>query len=115
MFNSMFGFDPSTRRDEIGGSIPQALAMMNSPLIRELAENIAVRIQTQSGMHLEDIVDRIWWTTLSRPPQQHEAEQMLEFIAVQAERYGDEESAMMTAVADYCQLMLCLNEFVYVD
>jgi hypothetical protein len=32
-FTTAFGYDPSTRRDEIQSSIPQALAMMNSPLI----------------------------------------------------------------------------------
>jgi Protein of unknown function (DUF1549)/Protein of unknown function (DUF1553) len=32
-FATAFGYDPSTRRDEIQGSIPQALSMMNSPLI----------------------------------------------------------------------------------
>ena len=29
--------------------------------------------------------------------------------------YGNKETAMTTAVADYCQLMLCLNEFIYID
>ncbi len=33
LFNLVFGFDPSTRRDEVAGSIPQALAMMNSQQI----------------------------------------------------------------------------------
>jgi hypothetical protein len=32
-FTAAFGYDPSVRRDEIQSSIPQALAMMNSPLI----------------------------------------------------------------------------------
>ncbi|MFO0903605.1 MAG: DUF1549 domain-containing protein [Pirellulales bacterium] len=32
-FNAVFGFDPSNPRDEVVGSIPQALVLMNSPLI----------------------------------------------------------------------------------
>jgi hypothetical protein len=32
-FAAIFGYDPSERRDEIAGSIPQALAMMNAPLV----------------------------------------------------------------------------------
>lgn len=32
-FAAVFGYDPSDRRDEITGSIPQALLLMNSPLI----------------------------------------------------------------------------------
>ena len=31
--NRTFGYDPSTRRDEIAGSIPQALWMMNAPVL----------------------------------------------------------------------------------
>lgn len=33
LFAAVFGYDPSDRRDEITGSIPQALLLMNSPLI----------------------------------------------------------------------------------
>jgi hypothetical protein len=32
-FAAVFGYDPSDRRDEISGSIPQALLLMNSPLV----------------------------------------------------------------------------------
>lgn len=31
LFNYVFGYDPSESRDEVSGSIPQALALMNSP------------------------------------------------------------------------------------
>jgi hypothetical protein len=32
-FAAVFGYDPSDRRDEISGSIPQALLLMNSPVV----------------------------------------------------------------------------------
>ena len=32
-FNRTFGYDPSERRDEVASSIPQALVMMNSPVV----------------------------------------------------------------------------------
>ena len=32
-FSTAFGYDPSTRRDEVQSSIPQALALMNSPTV----------------------------------------------------------------------------------
>jgi len=94
---------------------PQALAMMNSPLVRQLAEKLAARVQEKTAMTPEKIVDNAFWITLSRPPVQHETEQMSQFITDQAARYGNEETSMTIAVADYCQLMLCLNEFFYVD
>jgi hypothetical protein len=33
LFSQVFGYDPSERRDEVAGSIPQALVMMNSPML----------------------------------------------------------------------------------
>ncbi|MCH2202517.1 MAG: PSD1 and planctomycete cytochrome C domain-containing protein [Fuerstiella sp.] len=94
---------------------PQALAMMNSPLIREKAEQLAARLAKQSDLIPSKIVHNGFWTTLSRPPLEHETKQMVEFISDQAAMYGDTATAMPTAVADYCQLMLCLNEFIYID
>ncbi len=39
-FNQTFGYDPSTPRDEVSGSIPQALVLMNGPQInREINGN----------------------------------------------------------------------------
>src|SRR5690606_6590459 len=32
-FDRVFGFDPSLSREEVSGSIPQALFMMNSPVV----------------------------------------------------------------------------------
>ena len=40
---------------------------------------------------------------------------MVAFIDSQAKSYGQDANAMKTAIADYCQMMLCANEFVYVD
>ena len=40
---------------------------------------------------------------------------MARFITEQAARYESPDTAMKTAITDYCQLMLCLNEFIYVD
>ena len=94
---------------------PQALAMMNSPLVRQLAEKLALRVQENNEMVPEQIVDTTFWITLSRPPAPYEAAQMSQFVADQAARYGNEEAAMTVAVTDFCQLMLCLNEFFYVD
>jgi hypothetical protein len=37
-FNALFGYDPSTRRDDISRSIPQALMMMNSNLVERTVD-----------------------------------------------------------------------------
>lgn len=94
---------------------PQALAMMNSPFVRDLAEKFAKRIRTGPEIAPEQVVDLAYALGLSRPANAAEKEQMVSFIKSQAATYGDSNQAMEIAVADYCQLMMCLNEFVFVD
>ncbi len=94
---------------------PQALAMMNSPLIRQLAEKFARRIRGGSAKTPEQIVEEAYALALSRPPTDVEKTQMVDFINAQAASYGDNDKALEMAVVDYCQMMFCLNEFVFVD
>lgn len=94
---------------------PQALALMNSPLIRQMADKLAARVRNEGASTPAEIVDATFWIALSRPPLDAERERMAGFIQAQADSYGSGAEAMNLAVADYCQLLLCLNEFVYVD
>ena len=94
---------------------PQALAMMNSPLARQLAEKFAKRVRPTPDTRTEQVVEQAYTLALSRPPSEAERQQMANFINTQAASYGDNNKAMELAVADYCQVMFCLNEFVFVD
>ena len=40
---------------------------------------------------------------------------MRSFIERQAESYGNTPAARDQALTDFCQVLLCLNEFIYVD
>ena len=44
-----------------------------------------------------------------------ERQQMLAFIEGQSKSYGGDAAANDRAVADFCQLVMCLNEFMFVD
>jgi hypothetical protein len=88
---------------------------MNSPLARQLAEKFAKRIQPSSSMSPEKVVDSAYAIALSRPPTDAERQQMADFINKQTASYGEDGKAMERAVADFCQLMLCLNEFIFID
>ena len=94
---------------------PQALALMNSPLIRQIAEKMAQQLSVAANTEPRQIVDAIFWKTLSRPPSTSELDRMTSFLEGQEKSYGNGDSAKVDAVSDFCQLMLCLNEFVYVD
>jgi len=83
-FNAIFGFDPSVRRDEVAGSIPQALAVMNSP---QLASGInSGRRGTLLGRLLADEQDNeavavdLYLRTLSREPTNEELKLCLAYV-----------------------------------
>ncbi|MEX0818538.1 MAG: DUF1549 and DUF1553 domain-containing protein, partial [Pirellulaceae bacterium] len=94
---------------------PQALALMNSPLIRQMADKLAARVRKDGGAAPADIVEATFWIALARAPSDAERERMAAFINAQAASYGTDANSMNVAIVDYCQLLLCLNEFVYVD
>ena len=94
---------------------PQALAMMNSPFVRNIADKFAARISAEKDLTDEAIVDKAYWLALSRPPESDEASRMVGFLNSQAQSYGSDANAKKMALSDYCQIMLCLNEFVIVD
>jgi hypothetical protein len=69
-FNETFGYDPSDPRDAIAGSIPQVLAMMNSPQVaggvnanRGLLKGLLAEIDGD-----EQLIVELYLRTLSREP-----------------------------------------------
>ena len=93
---------------------PQALAMMNSALARQLAEKFANRVHSAPGKSIEQVVNESYELALSRPPTAREKQQMISFINAQAATYGGDKGVEL-AVTDYCQMMFCLNEFIFID
>jgi hypothetical protein len=82
-FTTAFGYDPSARRDEVQGSIPQALAMMNAPLIAGalrgsgntmLARNLAA-INNDAAL-----VQELYLRVLGREPSTREQTTCLQFV-----------------------------------
>src|SRR5690606_15474717 len=74
-FNQVFGHDPSTPQDELTGTVPQALFLMNSPLINNL---ISTRNNTRLAQILntydddEDVIAEVYLLVLSRAPTSQE-------------------------------------------
>ena len=94
---------------------PQALVMMNSPVIRQLAEKFSKRLQAGTGVTVESRVSEAYQLALSRQPTETEIAQMVGFVNSQAASYGAADATKQRALADFCQLVLCLNEFMFVD
>ena len=102
---------------------PQALAMLNSDLARDQAERFAQRVIKEASGSARDRVVRAYWLALGRPPTEGETAKAHAFIDQQARIYRDagrkgtleEGRDGNPAFVDFCQVLLNLNEFVYVE
>ena len=84
-FASIFGFDPSTPRDEVTGNVPEALFMMNSQLLERILEtpnessvitHIAANVLAE-----EDIVRELYLTAIGREPADGELKIAMEYVS----------------------------------
>jgi mono/diheme cytochrome c family protein len=97
---------------------PQALLMMNSPQARHWALAFARRVESEtSSSDPAQLVARAYLLALGRPPRDSEAGDAAEFIRRGAAGYepGGNVPPRTLALADFCQAVLALNEFVYVN
>lgn len=108
IFNAAFGYDPSVQRETISASIPQALAMMNTPRI-----NLAVTAnrRTMLGELLSEldeddlVVDELYLRALSREPSGKERAKALKYI--------DSVGRRSAAFEDLLWALLNSAEFVH--
>jgi len=109
-FMTMFDAPEPTQSigERIATTLPtQALTMMNSPFVRQQAEKLAARIRPTADVPLETAIDRGYQIAVARSPSAEERQQMLSFVQQQTDAN--------LALTEFCQVLLCLNEFVYVD
>jgi hypothetical protein len=93
---------------------PQALLLMNNPQVRGYAHAFARRIAPDPKRTTEEAVRLGFLTALARPPSTDELADALAFIREQEASYQG-ANRREQALADYCQVLMCLNEFIYVD
>ena len=100
----------------IGTTVPtQALTMLNSPFVRLQAEKLAARIKPAADQPLESAIDRAYQMAFSRASNDAERQRMLAFLQAQQAALGATPADLDKALIEFCQVLLCLNEFVYVD
>jgi hypothetical protein len=93
---------------------PQALMFMNSQAGRAMATAFAERVASNE---LTQSIEAAYRLALGRAPSNDERTAAEEFYASSlAIRRGRQESnPEAAALADVCQLLFCLNEFIYID
>ncbi len=97
---------------------PQALMFMNSAQGREYAMSLARRVlEDASSENLEVAIDQAYWNTLTREPNHAEKQLAIDFLGQQTRvrKDGGEKNAGLLAFADFCQTLMSMNEFVYVE
>jgi hypothetical protein len=96
---------------------PQALLLMNNPEVRNYAKAFARRIAPTSNVSLEQAVTSAYLIAFTRPPTEQELANSEAFLQQQCASYElhGRPNGRALALADYCQTLMCLNEFVYVD
>ena len=99
---------------------PQGLALLNDPFVRLRASDFASRLAREAGEDPPAQVRRAFWLALGRAPEESELKASVDFLRAQAEsrrnRPGDAPGTVAhEALADYCQSLFGLNEFIYVD
>ena len=88
---------------------PQALHLMNNPHVRAAAHGFARKVLGDGKIGDEDAVRLAYTAALCRLPTAEETADAVAFIK------GKTGDARATAMADFCQVLFCLNEFLYAD
>ena len=91
---------------------PQALHLMNNANMRRYAKSLAGRLGDASN--LEAAIDRGYRIALGRPADAEERADGAAFIALQMATYPA-ATARRQALVDWCHVLMCLNEFVYIE
>ncbi|MFO0819109.1 MAG: PSD1 and planctomycete cytochrome C domain-containing protein [Pirellulales bacterium] len=119
---SMQLFDAPEPLVSIGGRpsttiAPQALLFLNSPQVRGYARSFASRLAPAADQSLEAAVKQGYLAALGREPMAEETRDDVEFLTKQIESYrgAGNDRPRDAALADFCQVLMSLNEFVYVE
>jgi hypothetical protein len=93
---------------------PQALLMMNNPQVRAWAQSFAKRAG-EGVKSTEEAIHHAYRLALSREATSEELAEGVAFVKYQESSYKGKADARELALADFCQVVMCLNEFMYVN
>jgi hypothetical protein len=93
---------------------PQALMFLNSPQGRDYAEALANQLPTDS---FEAAVKAGFRQTLARLPSAEEHPLSVAFLNQQTSVYQQQQvdHPRFAALVDFCQMLMSMNEFVYIE
>ena len=120
VFDAPDGTTPVADRPETTIA-PQALLLMNNTLVREASRQFAQRLLAPSARSLDEAVRLGYVVALSRQPTEEELTNSVQFLQRQTRSYvspgtsAESTSGLLPALEDFCQVLFCLNEFIYLE
>jgi mono/diheme cytochrome c family protein len=96
---------------------PQALMFLNNPQVRSYAHAFAKQLLPIYEQSAEEAVKQGYRQAIGREPDADEVRETTQFLAEQIKSYtaDNKANAKQLALADFCQVLFGLNEFVYVE
>jgi mono/diheme cytochrome c family protein len=96
---------------------PQALLFMNNAHVRAWATSFGRRLAQLAEHTTEAAIHNGYLTAIGRPPTAAELADSAAFLKSQTESYrqAGQDRAQELAFTDFAQVLMSLNEFVYVD
>ncbi|MBI85125.1 MAG: hypothetical protein CMJ81_18170 [Planctomycetaceae bacterium] len=99
-------------------TVLQSFAQLNSDFVIHAARDVATHIRNSSGGEPPDLVKIGYRTIIGRVPTENEQKDCLMFLDEQEASYrqeGQVEKAKWLATVDLCHMLLCMNEFLYIE
>ena len=94
---------------------PQALLLMNNPHVRNYARGFGKLVAVEKENRKS--IDLAYRMALARAASDEEMQNAIQFLARQSQSYlaGGKREHRLLALHDFCHVLFCLNEFVYMD
>ena len=122
MFQAFDLPDPSTPNGDRNSTVvaPQALFMMNAPLVLKATRRMAANLLAQTSEDDASRIREVYERALGRPPAGTEIDRALTFIAqIDQAMEGRETDPSckrhLFAWQSFCKALLSSNEFIYVN
>jgi hypothetical protein len=94
---------------------PQALFLLNHPFVLEQTKALAQRVLAQPGERDEDRIQWAYQAVYGRPATEREVKIGLDVLESGKDSAGVAGDGRLSAWDQYCQVLVCANEFMYVD
>ena len=92
----------------------QSLALLNSDFAVARGEAFAARLLQETDSSPPALVQRAWQIAIGRDPLPAEQALAIDFLAAQREHYSGDDAATRS-LADFCQMLLASNSFLYLE